>query len=329
MAKQNNPLGVYETQRAIKSIKETMERRLSHKLSLLRVSAPLFLPKDSGLNDGLSGIEVPVSFLPRSVNKTQEVVQSLAKWKRYALGRYEVPLGQGIYADMNAIRPDEDIDALHSLYVDQWDWEVRIKESDRNVSYLKKTVRKVYAAIRDVALSIEKRYPQYPCFLPSSIHFLTSEELEKRYPKLDRKKREDAICKEYGAVFLMRIGWPLSDGKPHDSRAADYDDWNLNGDILVHNPVLDSAFELSSMGIRVDEVSLLAQLKAKGEEDKIHNFYCQAILNHKIPLSIGGGIGQSRLCMLLLRKSHIGEVQVSSWNEESAASLKEKGITLL
>ncbi len=324
-----NKLDVLETQKAIKFIKERFEIYLAKKLSLLRVSAPLFVKNGSGLNDGLSGVEKPISFEVKNIDDTVEIVHSLAKWKRQALGKYNFALHTGLYTDMNAIRKDETLDFMHSIYVDQWDWEVVISNEDRKLSYLRKIVRKIYSSLYKVSLDIEKKYPELKNQLAKDIVFISTKELEKRYPELSRKEREDAICREYKSVFLYQIGNKLKDKMPHDSRAADYDDWNLNGDILVYNPLYDMAFELSSMGIRVNKDRLLKQLKAANELSKVDNPYCQAIINDKIPLTIGGGIGQSRLSMFLLQKAHIGEVQVSIWDEKEINSLKEKGIFLL
>ncbi|MBR1846817.1 MAG: aspartate--ammonia ligase [Bacilli bacterium] len=322
-------LSVFETQRAIKFIKDDFQHRLAEKLKLLRVSAPIFVRKDSGLNDGLNGTERPVSFNVENVQSDIEIVHSLAKWKRFALSKYGFEIGHGLYTDMNAIRKDEKLDFIHSVYVDQWDWEKAITREDRSLSYLKKTVRQIYSCLRHCEKALSLRYPMFQPILPRNIEFISTEELLQRYPLLNAKERENAIAKEYGAVFLYQIGGALSSGVPHDSRAADYDDWSLNGDILVYYPLYDMALELSSMGIRVDADSLRKQLKTKGEEDKLSNAYCQAILRDELPPSIGGGIGQSRICMFLLRKAHIGEVQVSVWPEEDAKKLMKRGIRLL
>ena len=322
-------LDVYETQKAIKYIKDNFEIQLAKKLDLLRVSAPLFVSSHSGLNDGLSGKEKPISFTIPQINEEVEIVHSLAKWKRMALSKYDIHLNKGIYTDMNAIRKDENLDFIHSIYVDQWDWEKSISEKDRSYSYLKKVVKQIYSLIYNLSNKIEKRYPELKSILPKDITFISTKELEKRYPNLSRKEREDEICRIYHAVFLYQIGDKLKDGLPHDSRAADYDDWKLNGDILVYYPLYDIALELSSMGIRVNKDRLVKQLHLKGEDDKINNEYCQLIMNDKIPQSIGGGIGQSRLCMYLLQKAHIGEVQVSSWDKEEIKKLSEHHIYLL
>lgn len=323
----NNTLDVYETQKAIKFVKDYFEKSLSKKLNLLRVTAPLFVSNKSGLNDGLSGIEKPISF--NAINKELEIVHSLAKWKRMALKKYDIHVNKGLYTDMNAIRKDEVTDFIHSIYVDQWDWELHISKENRNLRTLKSIVKKIYSCIYKLSIEVEKKYPTLKNNLPKDITFITTKELEKRYPQLSRKEREDQITREYKAVFLMQIGDKLKDKEPHDARAADYDDWKLNGDILVYYPLYDMALELSSMGIRVDSNSLIRQLKIKNELDKLDNEYCRAILNNDYPLSIGGGIGQSRLSMYMLQKAHIGEVQVSNWDEKEVAKLKEKGINLL
>ena len=317
------------TQQAIKAIKDSFERKLAKKLNLTRVSAPLFVTRSSGLNDNLSGVEEPVHFSLPWMDSEVEIVQSLAKWKRFALGAYSIPINQGIYTDMNAIRKDENPDYLHSIYVDQWDWEKTIGEKQRTLAYLRKTVKAIYSCIYATGLEIEKKYPSIKAYLPKDIVFVSSKELEEKYPNLTRKEREEAVCREHKAVFLYRIGGKLKDGKPHDQRAADYDDWSLNGDILVYYPLYDTALELSSMGIRVNAKSLEKQLKAKGELAKLGNPYCQAILHDELPLSIGGGIGQSRLCLAILQKAHIGEVQSSLWSQQTRNELKEKGIFLL
>ena len=322
-------LGLLETERAIKFIKDEFEKNLSKALSLTRVSAPLFVFPETGLNDNLNGYERAVRFDIADLNREVEIVQSLAKWKRMALKKYGFSEGEGLYTDMNAIRRDEKLDALHSAYVDQWDWEKIIKREDRKVSYLKKTVKSIYKAIKKTAAAVSKKYPVLSHDLPKDITFVTTEQLEKEYPNLTRKERENAVCKKYGAVFVQKIGWDLKDGLPHDGRAADYDDWKLNGDILLWFDVLGIAFEISSMGIRVDEKSLVKQLKKKKETEKLDNPYCKDILAGNLPLTIGGGIGQSRICMYLLKKSHIGEVQASVWSEEDVKKNSEKGIFLL
>ena len=327
--KYQSQLDVYETQKAIKFVKDTFEKDLAKKLNLLRVSAPLFVEGKSGLNDGLSGIEKPISFNVPSINQEVEIVHSLAKWKRMALDKYDIHLHKGLYTDMNAIRKDEKPDFIHSIYVDQWEWEIHIEEKDRTLSYLKRIVKKIYSCIYSLSNKVYKLYPCFENRLPKEITFISTKELEKMYPNLSSKEREDEITRKYKAVFLYKIGYKLKNKEPHDARAADYDDWNLNGDILVYYPLYDMALELSSMGIRVNKDSLVKQLKEKNELDKLENDYCKAILNDKLPLSIGGGIGQSRLCMFMLNKAHIGEVQVSSWDKEVIEKLKENNIYLL
>lgn len=322
-------LDVYETQKAIKFVKDRFENSLSKKLNLLRVTAPLFVLQNSGLNDGLSGKEKPISFNSNLTSENIEIVHSLAKWKRMALRKYDIHLGKGLYTDMNAIRKDEITDFIHSIYVDQWDWELSISEENRTYRYLKSIVKKIYSCIYKLSIEVEKKYSSLKNSLPKDITFVSTKELERMYPNLSRKEREDAICREHKAVFLYQIGCPLKDKKPHDERAADYDDWKLNGDILVYYPLYDMALELSSMGIRVNKDSIVKQLKIKGELNKLDNDYCKAILNDEYPLSIGGGIGQSRLCMFLLQKAHIGEVQVSLWDKDEVEKLKKHNINLL
>ena len=322
-------LDVYETQKAIKFVKDRFENSLSKKLNLLRVTAPLFVLQNSGLNDGLSGKEKPISFNSNLTSENIEIVHSLAKWKRMALKKYDIHLGKGLYTDMNAIRKDEVTDYIHSIYVDQWDWELSISEKDRSYRYLKQIVRKIYSCIYKLSIEVEKKYSSLKNSLPKDITFISTKELENLYPNLSRKERENEITRKYKAVFLYQIGFPLKDQKPHDDRASDYDDWKLNGDILVYYPLYDMALELSSMGIRVNKDSLVKQLKFKNELYKLDNDYCKAILNDEYPLSIGGGIGQSRLCMFLLQKAHIGEVQVSIWDQEEVEKLKKHNINLL
>ena len=322
-------LNLLETEIAIKFIKDTFERELAKALKLTRVSAPLFVQPETGLNDNLNGYERAVRFDVLTLHKEVEIVQSLAKWKRMALAKYGFNEDSGLYTDMNAIRRDEDLDAIHSVYVDQWDWEKIIKREDRKLTYLKKTVNTIYKCLKKLSTAVNKKYPDLSHNLPDKITFISTSELEKEYLDLTRKEREKAVAKKYGAVFLYKIGWPLKDGKPHDGRAADYDDWKLNGDIILWYDVLGIALEISSMGIRVDENSLLKQLKKKGEMDKLDNPYCQDIVNGKLPLTIGGGIGQSRLCMFFLNKAHIGEVQSSVWSDEELKNNAEKGIRLL
>ena len=322
-------LDLMETEKAIKLIKDNFEEKLAKKLNLVRVSAPLFVFSASGLNDHLSGKERPVVFDCLHMNEEVEIVQSLAKWKRMALSKYNFNVHEGLYTDMNAIRRDETFDAIHSIYVDQWDWEKIILKEERTKSYLKKTVKKIYKVILDIAKLINIKYKDLECDLPKDVTFITTKELEKMYPNLSRKDRENEITKKYKAVFLMQIGTKLSDGKPHDFRAADYDDWKLNGDLLLWYEPLGIAFEISSMGIRVDENSLLAQLKAKQELEKLDLPYVKQVLNKEFPYTIGGGIGQSRLCMYFLKKLHIGEVQASIWPEEMVQKLGLENIELL
>ena len=322
-------LNLFDTQVAIKLIKDNFENKLAKKLNLTRVSAPLFVMKSSGLNDYLNGHERPVTFDALSFNDDIEIVQSLAKWKRCALARYNFAVGSGLYTDMNAIRRDEELDAIHSMYVDQWDWEKIINKPQRRLCYLKKEVRNIYSVILSVAKDVNKHYPQLTYDLPDEIFFITTKELEAMYPNFSGKERENAITKEKKAVFLMQIGLPLSNKLPHDGRAADYDDWRLNGDLLLWHEPLNMALEISSMGIRVDEVSLLKQLRSKKELFKLENNYCKSIINKELPYTIGGGIGQSRLCMYFLKKVHIGEVQASLWPSEMVEEVSKKNIILL
>jgi aspartate--ammonia ligase len=332
-------LGLRDTERAIYLIKQLFQDELSRELNLTRVTAPIFVREGTGINDDLNGTERPVSFAVKSDGDSKAViVHSLAKWKRMALGSYGFLPGEGIYTDMNAIRADEDLDALHSLYVDQWDWERVITKQDRNVEFLKMIVRKIYKVILNTESQLSTHYPKIKPELPSDIYFIHTEELEDLYPELSRKERENEICKKYGAVFLIGIGGDLKDGISHDGRAPDYDDWStptydgfkgLNGDILVWNPVLKMAFEVSSMGIRVDKVALEEQLKIVGKEDRKKLMFHKMLLTDKLPLSIGGGLGQSRLCMFMLRKAHIGEVQVSVWPDVMVKDCLDHGILLL
>lgn len=324
------PQPIKETAVAIKEVKDFFERALAEELNLTRVSAPLFVRPESGLNDNLNGVERPVSFGIREQNDAPaEIVHSLAKWKRMALRRYGFEVGEGLYTDMNAIRRDEDTDNLHSLYVDQWDWEKIIRHEDRTEENLKTIVRSVYAAIKNTELHVAKLYDYIDCILPQDIFFITSQELEDLYPNDTAKMREYKITKEKGAVFIMQIGGVLHSGQKHDGRAPDYDDWKLNGDILVYFPVLDCALELSSMGIRVDEVSLKEQLKIAGCEERAQLSFQKALLNGELPYTVGGGIGQSRLCMFFLRRAHIGEVQASIWPDETVQWAAEHGVNLL
>lgn len=322
-------LGVKETEKAIELLRDYFQDKFSQKLNLHRVSAPLFVRTDSGLNDGLSGIEKAVTFDVTAIpNSNCEIVHSLAKWKRMALGKYGYNVYEGIYTNMNAIRRQEAIlDNLHSVYVDQWDWEKIITEKDRNFDYLKAVVKDIYSVIYDTASYVESVFPQIKNRLVSDIQFITSEELLAKYPTMTTKERENAITKQYGAVFIMQIGEKLSNGEIHDLRAPDYDDWALNGDIMVWYPELNKAIELSSMGIRVDAKSLEYQLKSKGLEPSTE--YHKNVINKTYPLTIGGGIGQSRLCQLILHKAHIGEVQSSIWDVETIAECESKGVVLL
>ena len=318
------------TQVAIKYIKDTFQYELSSALNLQRVSAPLFVKKDTGLNDDLNGVERKVSFTIKDIKGEDiEIVQSLAKWKRYALKQYNFSVHEGLYTDMNAIRRDEDLDNLHSVYVDQWDWEKIIDKKDRELPYLFKTVEEIFTCLKNEEKKVNERYRVFKNKLPENIFFISTSELESLYPDLSRKEREDKLAREKKAFFLYQIGWPLKDGKSHDGRAADYDDYNLNGDIILYNEILDKAFEVSSMGIRVDEISLLKQLEYKGELYKKDTPFCQGILNKELPYTIGGGIGQSRLCMFFLEKAHIGEIQASLWSEEDIQELKKMNINLL
>ena len=321
-------LTLRETEQAIKKVKDFFERDLSIELNLTRVSAPLFLNAKSGMNDNLNGTERPVAFDVFS-GEQFEIVHSLAKWKRYALGMYGFSENEGLYTDMNAIRRDEECDNIHSIFVDQWDWEKIISKENRTEQTLKKTVKLIYAALRHTEYYITKEYNFIGSLLPEKITFLTALELEERYPDLSRKERERAAAREYGAIFLMGIGGALKDGKPHDGRAPDYDDWDLNGDIIVYYPLLDIALELSSMGIHVDEEALQRQLKTAGCEDRLKYPFHKALLEGKLPYTIGGGIGQSRMCMFFLRKAHIGEVQSSYWDEETLNYCAAHGVQLL
>ena len=318
-----------DTQRAIKIIKDTFQQALAKALNLDRVTAPLMVTKDSGINDDLNGVERKVHFTMKEIDGVAEVVQSLAKWKRMALYRYGYAPGEGIYTDMNAIRRDDDCDNLHSLFVDQWDWEKVIRREDRNTDYLKETVRKIVAALYATNEAVKETYPALSCRVNPDVYFITTQELEDRYPDLSPKERENAIVKEHGTVFLMQIGDRLKSGEKHDGRAPDYDDWLLNGDILLWNEVLGCAFEISSMGIRVDAASLKSQLAKAGAAERERFPYHQAILTDTLPLTIGGGLGQSRICMLLLQKAHIGEVQVSIWPEDMRKTCAEHNIILL
>ena len=323
-------LNLHDTQVGIKTVKDFFQGMLAERLNLLRVSAPLFVDPASGLNDNLNGVERPVNFdILEQDGRMGEVVQSLAKWKRYALKKYGFQVGEGLYTDMSAIRRDEVTDNIHSIYVDQWDWEKIIRREDRNLETLQSVVRDVYRALRMTERYMSIRYDYIEETLPRDIYFITTSELEARFPDKTPKEREYIITRAKGAVCLMQIGDKLRSGAPHDGRAPDYDDWQLNADILVYYPVLDIALELSSMGIRVDAASLAAQLKKAGCEDRADLPFQKAILNDELPFTIGGGIGQSRICMFFLRKAHIGEVQSSLWPAETEKVLEEAGIRLL
>ncbi|WP_330382071.1 aspartate--ammonia ligase [Thermotalea metallivorans] len=323
-------LGIRETEIAIKQLKDFFETALSKKLNLTRVSAPLFVQPESGTNDNLNGVERPVVFDVKGIGgKEVEIVHSLAKWKRMALYRYGFQTGEGLYTDMNAIRRDEELDNLHSIYVDQWDWERVLHKEERTVDTLKTIVGKIYNVFKETEDYVTKLYPVFKKFLPEEISFITTQELEDRYPLLTPKEREDAIAREKGAVFIMQIGHELKSGIKHDGRAPDYDDWTLNGDIIFWYPVLEMAFELSSMGIRVDEGALQRQLKLAACEDRKEFTFHRLLLEGKLPYTIGGGIGQSRICMFFLQKAHIGEVQASVWPQEMVQACEEAGILLL
>ena len=322
-------LGIIETQQAIKDLKDFFENRLGEMLKLTRVSSPLFVLPETGTNDNLNGVEKPVSFEVPHLRKDAEIVHSLAKWKRVALKKYGFSVGRGLYTDMNAIRKDEELDNLHSLYVDQWDWELIINKEDRTMETLKKVVKSLYKVFKETEEHVHSIYPEVECMLPEEITFITTQELLDMYPNLTPKEREDAIVREKKAVFLMQIGKVLSNGQKHDGRSPDYDDWDLNGDILFYNPVLDNAIELSSMGIRVDEKALERQLKLANCEDRKELDYHKALLEGKLPYTIGGGIGQSRICMFFLNKAHIGEVQVGIWPQEMVEECAKSGIVLL
>ena len=338
-AKYKPLLNLRETEKSIRHIKEFFQTSLAVELNLFRVTAPLFVPSGTGINDDLNGIEQPVSFSVRALNNKQvEIVQSLAKWKRLMLADYKLRRGEGLYTDMNALRPDEDLDNLHSIYVDQWDWEGVISRQDRNLSFLKLTVRRIYDVIRRTEWYIHQQYEKIKPILPEDITFIHSEELLERFPHLPPHERELEICREYGAVFIIGIGSTLQDGQPHDGRAPDYDDWStindngyrgLNGDIIIYYPVLDCAYELSSMGIRVDATALQRQLDISGKTDRADLYFHKRLLNNELPLSIGGGIGQSRLCMFYLRKAHIGEIQASLWPDKMVHQCRKNNVLLL
>lgn len=322
-------LSLYDSQTAIGIIKRIFENNLAINLNLKRVSAPLFLESNTGLNDDLNGIERPVEFEIKETGTRVQIVHSLAKWKRLALHKYGFPVGEGLYTDMNAVRRDEELDNLHSIYVDQWDWEKVIDRSSRNADTLKATAQKIVDAICDTQVSLAKLYPALPVNLSREVSFITTQELEDLYPELTPQERENAYLKEHKTAFIMQIGDTLKSGIKHDGRAPDYDDWSLNGDILFWNDVLGCAFEISSMGIRVDEKALSEQLKKAGCEDRSKLPFHAALLAGELPLTMGGGIGQSRLCMLLLGKAHIGEVQVSVWDQDMISKCELAGIKLL
>lgn len=321
-------LSLRDTEVAIKKVKDHFERQLAQKLNLTRVSAPIFVMSQSGLNDNLNAHERPVAFDALD-GASLEIVHSLAKWKRMALGIYGFELHEGLYTDMNAIRRDEELDNIHSMFVDQWDWELIIEKQDRTRATLEATVNSIYDALKNTEEYISQEYPFIERVLPDRIEFITTQELEDIYPDLSPKDREYMICKEKKAVFLMQIGCRLKSGEKHDGRAPDYDDWSLNGDILVYYPILDIALELSSMGIRVDEAALRSQLAESGCEDRVALPFHKALLLGELPYTIGGGIGQSRMCMFFLKKAHIGEVQSSYWSEKDHEFCREKGINLL
>ena len=322
-------LDTYDTQRAISFVRQEFQKNISEALNLKRVSAPLFVSAESGLNDNLNGVERPVSFDIPAIGSDAQVVHSLAKWKRFALKIYNFNLHNGLYTDMNAIRRDEELDNLHSVYVDQWDWEKVICEEDRNTDYLKETVEKIVNAVCDTSEAFNQKFPGTGVSISRNVSFITSQELEDLYPSLSPKERENEYLKEHKTAFIMQIGGNLNSGKPHDGRAPDYDDWALNGDILVWNEVLSSAFEISSMGIRVNPDSLKAQLAIAGCPERAELPFHKMLLEGQLPLTIGGGIGQSRLCMLIMGCAHIGEVQSSIWDDETYRVCKENGIPLL
>lgn len=332
-------LNLKQTELGIKKIKDFFQQNLASELRLRRVTAPLFVPRGTGINDDLNGVERPVSFPIKDMDDTvAEIVHSLAKWKRLTLADYAIEKGFGIYTDMNAIRADEELDNLHSLYVDQWDWELVINEEERNVAFLKSVVKRIYSAMLRTEYLVYESFPQIKPELPREITFISSEELLQKYPQKSPSEREDAVTKEFGAVFIMGIGGKLSNGEPHDGRAPDYDDWTtpneegfegLNGDLLVWNSVLGRSMEISSMGIRVDKAALTKQLKLKNQEEKLQLFFHQRLMNDELPICIGGGIGQSRLCMYYLRKAHIGEIQSSIWSKEMRQEAAENDIFLI
>ena len=332
-------LGLKETELGIKQIKDFFQMNLASELRLRRVTAPLFVLKGMGINDDLNGVERPVSFPIKDLGEQEaEVVHSLAKWKRLTLAEYNIEPGYGVYTDMNAIRADEELDNLHSLYVDQWDWERVVTAEDRNVDFLKDIVNRIYAAMLRTEYLVSEMYPQIKPCLPQKLHFIHAEELRQLYPNLDAKGRENAICRKFGAVFIIGIGCKLGDGQKHDGRAADYDDYTtpglnglpgLNGDLLLWDDLLGRSIELSSMGIRVDKSALLTQLKEAGQEERLNLYFHKRLMDDTLPLSIGGGIGQSRLCMFLLRKAHIGEIQASIWSDEMRKTCEQHNIHLI
>lgn len=332
-------LDLNRTEKAIKLVKDTFQQNLSAELKLRRVTAPLFVLKGTGVNDDLNGVERKVTFPVRDLNyREAEVVNSLAKWKRMALADYNIPEGYGIYTDMNAIRPDEELDNLHSLYVDQWDWELVINKKQRSLNFLKEIVNRIYEVLKRTEFVVFENYPELPPLLPESITFIHAEEMQKRFPDRSPKERELEFVKEHGAIFIIGIGGNLADGQPHDGRAPDYDDWitpvgngykGLNGDIVLWHPVLEVAFEISSMGIRVNRETLIQQLEATGTIDRKELIFHKRLLNDELPLSVGGGIGQSRLCMYFLRKVHVGEIQSGIWPPEMIEDCRKHGITLV
>lgn len=332
-------LDIKNTEHAIKFIKDHFQTNLAAELKLKRITAPMFVKKGTGINDDLNGVEKPISFRVKDIeNEEFEIVQSLAKWKRLMLADLEIYNGKGIYTDMNAIRPDEILSNIHSIYVDQWDWEKIISPADRNLDFLRQTVKKIYNALRRTEFLVSEEFPLIKEKLPDTIKFIHSEELQTQYPDINPKEREKRIAESFGAVFIIGIGSKLADGKPHDGRAPDYDDWTtetgkgyrgLNGDIILWNPVLESAYEISSMGIRVDKETLLKQLIITGDENRKELYFHKRLLNDELPLSMGGGIGQSRLCMYLLDKAHIGEVQAGIWPDKMVESCVKAGIKLL
>ena len=325
-----SPLSLMESQRAIKKIKDYFQQELAYGLKLRRVSAPLFVDPRTGLNDNLNGVERRVSFTLKDMDELQvEVVQSLAKWKRMALGKYSMEPGYGIYTDMNALRRDEELDNLHSVYVDQWDWEKVITKEQRAEKYLRETVITIYDGIKNLGDYVNRLYRDVRTEIPNEITFITTQELEDRYPDLTPKEREDKACEEYGSIFLMKIGGALKSGKKHDGRSPDYDDWELNGDIILWNDLLERSFEISSMGIRVDAEAMKRQLELAGCMERAELPFQKAVIEDELPLTIGGGIGQSRLCMYFLKKAHIGEVQVSVWPMEHVKICEENNIHLL